>query len=283
MHEYPIAYGGFSDVWSCKLRHKQQPPERVAVKAVRPVVANEKEYQVKQKAVEQELNVWVGLNHPNVLPLYGITLGFGLFPAFVCPWAHHGTLSEYLEKFDARLDLKKRLILLGDIAAGLQYLHSRNIVHGDLSGLNVLITKRERACLSDFGLSTLIEQVSDTTSSDLSFPGNIRWAAPELLDGCKEGTPASQLSSPQADIYSFGSIMLQILSGKPPFHEIQRVAQIVIMISRGNQPSRVPGWDGEAIPDVLWAFIEACWAKAPSTRPPSKEIVHFIECQISKL
>ncbi|KAF8552207.1 kinase-like protein, partial [Imleria badia] len=214
--------------------------------------------------VEQELNIWVGLNHPNVLPLYGITLGFGPFPAFICPWAHHGTLSEYLEKFKAQLDLKKRLTLLGDIAAGLEYLHSRNIVHGDLSSLNVLITKRERACLSDFGLSTLIKQVSDTTSSNLSFPGNICWAAPELLDGCKEGTPASQLPSPQADIYSFGSTMLQILSSKPPFHEIQRVAQIMIMISHGNQPPQVPGWDGEAIPDMLWEFIEACSASPPS-------------------
>ena len=67
-----------------------------------------------------------------------------------------------------------------------------------------------RAWLSDFGLSTVVEQVSDTTVSGISFPGNLRWAAPELLEGCKEGGPASQLSSLQADIYSFGSIMLQV-------------------------------------------------------------------------
>ena len=64
------------------------------------------------QAVAQELNVWVGLQHRNVLPLYGITDGFGPFLAFVCPWADNGTLSEYLEKFETQLDLMKRMILV---------------------------------------------------------------------------------------------------------------------------------------------------------------------------
>lgn len=71
MHEYPAAYGGFSDIWSCQLLHMQHPPERVrslsvmnssgpilttdvlqvAVKALRPMIANKKEYQVKKKVI----------------------------------------------------------------------------------------------------------------------------------------------------------------------------------------------------------------------------------------
>lgn len=64
------------------------------------------------QAVEQELNVWFGLKHRNVLPLYGMTDGFGPLPAFVCPWADNGTLSEYLEKFETQLDMKKRMSLV---------------------------------------------------------------------------------------------------------------------------------------------------------------------------
>ncbi|KAF8134425.1 kinase-like domain-containing protein [Boletus edulis] len=281
LHKYPVAHGGFSDVWKCTLRCKQRPPRRVAVKAIRPVFANDEEYQAKRRAIERELKVWVGLKHQNVLPLYGITEGFGPFLAFVCPWADNGTLSEYLEKFESQLDLKKRIALLGDIAAGLQYLHARNIVHGDLSSSNILITKNGKACLSDFGLSTLLE-VSETA---ISYPGNIRWAAPELLDGyiaSTEGTLASQLSSTQADIYSFGSIMLQILSGKLPFHGVHRDAEIVIMIARGYKPPREPLWDGGVIPDLLWVFVEACW-ESPAKRPLSEDIVHFIGCQLSRL
>ncbi|KAG8214125.1 kinase-like domain-containing protein [Butyriboletus roseoflavus] len=278
-----MAYGGFSDVWSCQLLYKQSPPERVAVKVVRPGIANKEEFLVKGKAIEQERNVWFGLDHPNVLPLYGTTMGFGPFAAFVCPWADNGTLSEYLEKFETELDLNRRMTLLSNIADGLQYLHSRNIIHGDLSGSNILITKNGRARLSDFGLSALFEQVSDTMASGISSPGNVRWAAPELIDRREDGTPPSQSSGQQADIYSFGSIMLQTLSGKMPFHGIQRVAEIVIMIARGNRPSREPGWDGRAISDVLWHFIETCWDSSPSKRPSSAEIVNFIKSQLSRL
>ena len=66
MHAYPAAYGGFSDIWDCRLNHEQKPPERVrspgvnpcgrysllgqvAVKVIRPIIANEKQRQVKEK------------------------------------------------------------------------------------------------------------------------------------------------------------------------------------------------------------------------------------------
>ena len=103
----------------------------MAVKAIRHLIANEEEFLVKRKvtciqahgllrfpclllfqAVEKEFNVWFRLRHRNVLPLYGMTNGFGPLPAFVCPWADNGTLSEYLEKFETKLDLKRRMTLV---------------------------------------------------------------------------------------------------------------------------------------------------------------------------
>ncbi|KAF9227124.1 kinase-like protein [Gyrodon lividus] len=167
-------------------------------------------------------------------------------------------------------------------SSGIAYLHSQEVVHGDLSGSNVLIHSDGRACLSDFGLSTIHREISDTsqTLSLFPFPGNIRWAAPELFLEQGENRPISCLSSEQTDIYSFGSIMFQILSGKIPFHDIRRIAQIVILISRGQRPPREVGWDGQAIPDVLWNFIEQCWG-SPSERPTSKEVVGFIVPQLA--
>ncbi|KAG9316825.1 kinase-like domain-containing protein [Chiua virens] len=261
---YPVAHGGFSDVWCCLLSapHKWLPPKRVAVKAIRPVNANDEEFQAKKKAVEQELKVWIELRHRNVLPLK--------WDAIRIPG-----------KFDKQLGLKERLNLLSDVATGLQYLHSRNVVHGDLSGSNVLITSSGRACLSDFGLSTLVD-VSDAVVTGVAYPGNIRWAAPELVEICAEGLPASQLQSRQADVYSFGSIMMQTLTGKLPFHGIRRVAEIVIMISRKQQPSREKRWDGRDIPEVLWNFVKTCW-EIPDKRPSTDQIVGFITEQLSKL
>ena len=76
------------------------------------------------QAVKQEFDVWVGLNHQNILPLYGITDGFGPFPAFVCPWADNGTLSEYLEKCETLLDLKTRMTLACDLNTAGPALHN---------------------------------------------------------------------------------------------------------------------------------------------------------------
>ncbi|KIJ05048.1 hypothetical protein PAXINDRAFT_50441, partial [Paxillus involutus ATCC 200175] len=184
----------------------------------------------------RELNIWARLKHHNILPLYGVTDGFGPFPAFVSLWAENGTLTEYLEHRE-QLDLERRLALLADVSAGICYLHSQKVVHGDLSGSNVLISGDGRACLSDFGLSTTSQEVSDASQTP-SFPVNIRWVAPELLLEQEEGTPTSCFPSQETDIYSFGSIMFQVLTGKLPFHGIRRVAQIVLLVSRGQRPQR---------------------------------------------
>ncbi|KIJ18518.1 hypothetical protein PAXINDRAFT_70670, partial [Paxillus involutus ATCC 200175] len=188
---------------------------------------------------------------------------------FVSPWAENGTLTEYLEHRE-QLDLERRLALVC-----CHILHSQKVVHGDLSGSNVLISGDGRACLSDFGLSTTSQEVSDASQTP-SFPVNIRWVAPELLLEQEEGTPTSCFPSQETDIYSFGSIMFQVLTGKFPFHDIRRVAQIVLLVSRGQRPQRELGWDGEVIPDVLWDFMERCW-QSPSERPSSGEVVQFIE------
>ncbi|KAF9241806.1 kinase-like domain-containing protein, partial [Melanogaster broomeanus] len=236
------------------------------------------------QAVRHEIDIWAKLKHRNILPLYGVTDHFGPFLALVCPWAENGTLTEYLEKYRTELDLASRLSLLADIAAGIRYLHSQKVIHGDLSGSNVLVYADGTACLSDFGLSTIYQEFSDTSEmpSLFSFPGNIRWAAPELFMEHGGVGPIPRLPSQQADIYSFGSIMLLTLTGKHPFHGIRRIAHIVILISRGQRPSRELGWDGKDIPDALWNFIQQCWG-TPSDRPSSEDVGRFFDYQRATL
>ncbi|KAF8834180.1 hypothetical protein BDN67DRAFT_976178 [Paxillus ammoniavirescens] len=65
-------------------------------------------------------------------------MDFGRFPAMVCPWLENGSLTSYLERRHDSLNPAGRVSLISDAAAGLQYLHSRSIVHGDLSGVRRL-------------------------------------------------------------------------------------------------------------------------------------------------
>lgn len=129
---YPIAHGGFGDIWKCSLPDEVRRcwlstyslqsltcrnllhRQNVAVKAIRSYFIDENDRIKKDKAstfvlrkintwcwfhqrLRRELIIWQKLIHDNILPLYGVALGFGPFTAMVCPWAKNGSLIMYLE------------------------------------------------------------------------------------------------------------------------------------------------------------------------------------------
>ncbi|KIJ10290.1 hypothetical protein PAXINDRAFT_86264, partial [Paxillus involutus ATCC 200175] len=166
---------------------------------------------------------------------------------------------------------------VSDVAAGLQYLHSRSVVHGDLSGPNVLIDDNGRACICDFGLSTLLTQLGGSTfATTHQHPGTLRWTAPELLDF--QGS-APIIPSPRSDVYSFGRIMLQILTGKVPYHYCTREGQVMHAISKGEIPKRPRQ---ELVTDRQWSFMQRCWMPlgADEPRPGDEEIVEFVRQEL---
>ncbi|KIK92336.1 hypothetical protein PAXRUDRAFT_147566, partial [Paxillus rubicundulus Ve08.2h10] len=202
-------------------------------------------------------------------------LDFGRFPAMVFPWLENGPLTSYLERQRDSLSTGKRLALVHDIAMGLQYLHSQSVVHGDLSGSNVLIRANGRACIADAGLSTLLTALGGPTFvTSFTRRGTLRWAATELLDlelpEDEENLP-QVIPTPGSDIYSFGGIMLQVLTGKVPYHYYSRDEWVLLVRSKGETPKRP---DEALVTQRQWAFIERCWASVES-RPSSDESVEF--------
>ncbi|KAN0073841.1 Protein kinase-like domain containing protein [Tylopilus felleus] len=276
-YKYPSACGGFGDIWKCDWLKDTRVIE-VAVKVLRTnLTGGQKE--TESKRISRELKVWARLEHECVLPLYGITFDFGKFPAMVCPWLEGGTLSGYLEKHKG-LQLPTRLQLLSDIADGLHYLCGCGIVHGDLTGSNVLIKDNGKACLSDFGLSRLFMEATGSSYITSTVRGSIRWAAPELfeIDEEQQQEPIHVLPSPQSDIYSFGSTMLQVLTSKVPYHYYTNDAQVPIALSRGLRPARP---DDPPIDDLHWEFMQRCWASqnkraGKNVRPSIEEVVDFL-------
>ncbi|KIJ10805.1 hypothetical protein PAXINDRAFT_85450, partial [Paxillus involutus ATCC 200175] len=280
--EHPFASGSYGDIYRGTLRvrgtstdvHSFIPsnPPRLTVRLARYFV----------QRLNREIRVWLNLKHINVLPLFGTTMGFGQFPAMVCPWLEDGPLTSYLERRDDRLTMGKRL--LHDVAVGLQYLHSQTVIHGDLSGSNVLIHGDGRACIADFGLSTLLTALGDSTfATTFRAKGTLRWGAPECLylnDHMSEDEEnvSRPPPTPGSDIYSFGRIMLQILSGKIPFHYYPGDAPVVLAISQGETPRRP---SGAVVTDDQWSFIERCWSPVDA-RPSDDEIVEFTRNELVK-
>ncbi|KAF9234846.1 kinase-like domain-containing protein [Melanogaster broomeanus] len=137
---------------------------------------------------------------------------------------------------------------------------------------NVLVDGDGRACLSDFGLCSILGGLHGGSSFVRSTcrPGAIRWAAPELVLN-----PDTEKASTASDVFSFGCIMLQILSGQVPWGKMHENA-IVMALAQGRNPPRP---DNRPICDRDWAFIERCFSRA-DIRPPMDEVVNFISTAI---
>ncbi|KAG1873605.1 kinase-like protein [Suillus subalutaceus] len=224
----------------------------------------------KIKRIKRELRICANLKHPNILPIYGYTYGFGPFLAIVSPWAENSNLTVYLEREGAALTLVRRFQLLRDIIAGLQYLHTNSVIHGDFNGPNVLIHGDGTACVADFGLSLMYSEVISASQASWTstLKGNMRWMAPELLVPEKEdGSPTRP--SKQSDIFSFGGIMLQVLTNKIPYYYLPNDAAIVLCIARLEMPSRARYPE---IPEKYWTLMEQCWSTKPLERPSTEGV-----------
>lgn len=97
---------------------------------------------------------------------------------------------------------------LYEVALGLEYLHERGIVHGDLRCCNVLIASDGKAKLSNFGLSASTSRSSEVSAGAV---GPLRWQAPEVLEG---RTPSFE-----SDVYSLGMCVLEATTGKEPWSQ----------------------------------------------------------------
>ncbi|KAF1313133.1 Tkl protein kinase, partial [Globisporangium splendens] len=141
-----------------------------------------------------ELQVWFPLNHPHVIRLFGACHVGKRF--FVCEYAGNGTLDVFLRKGN---NSTKKWRKLYQVALGLQYLHSLNIVHNDLKCVNVLIGANEDAKITDFGLSCIPN--SAEVKIEARQMGAVQWKSPEYLRGDRL-TVAS-------DLYAFGMCILE--------------------------------------------------------------------------
>ncbi|EEB91723.1 hypothetical protein MPER_09873 [Moniliophthora perniciosa FA553] len=145
----------------------------------------------------REVIVWRQLKHPNILPCLGLYY-LDNSPERMClvsPWMDNGNLTDFLK--DHPRESVDRILIMYDVANGLSYLHGSKIIHGDLKGVNILITPSRRACLADFGLSRVADsQVFKISPSSAHTTGTVRWLAPEVHRGMN--------TSLESDIYAYG-------------------------------------------------------------------------------
>ncbi|KAF8556489.1 kinase-like protein [Imleria badia] len=215
------------------------------------------------------MEVWKRLEHPNILPLYGVVFDFSALPSLVCPWMPNGTLTAYLSSQQDEQDEHEKWSLVSHAPR----FHNEGVVHGDLSGSNILIDRCCRARLADFGLSTVLLEFVGKSFFTSSIKGCVRWAAPELF--CFEGD-SSLRPSCASDMYSFGSIMFQVLTGEIPYSNLRTDVQIIFAVSKGILPQYPPS---RLISESQLKFNQECWSTSQADRPTAANACLFVRDQ----
>ncbi|KAG2604588.1 hypothetical protein PVAP13_4NG102920 [Panicum virgatum] len=223
------------------------------------------------KASEQErmrTDFWneadklASLHHPNVVAFYGVVLdGPGGSVATVTEYMANGSLRQALQRHEKIFDRRRRLLIAMDVAFGMEYLHGKNIVHFDLKSDNLLVNLRDPQrpiCkVGDLGLS----KVKCQTLISGGVRGTLPWMAPELLNG------SSSLVSEKVDVFSFGIVMWELLTGEEPYAELHYGAIIGGIVNNTLRPPVPESCDSQ------WrALMEQCWSAEPSERPSFTEI-----------
>ncbi|KAF7343291.1 Tkl tkl-ccin protein kinase [Mycena venus] len=225
-----------------------------------------------QQHLKKEATVWMQFDDIHVAKFYGVA-EVGGRPALILEWCSQGTATDYVKG----KSLDERLRVIRSLATGLAYIHSRNVVHGDLKGSNVLIGNKGDAVLSDFGLSRTLERRTGYTTSTCSAAGSLNWSSPELIRPWfqTEETHAKTLAS---DVWAFACTVYELLTDTTPYASLpfQTFLRIAETIHQHITPLEALPAQPVQIPDRIRAILERCWALQPAERPSMVEVVEML-------
>uniref|UniRef100_A0A8C4YVG6 mitogen-activated protein kinase kinase kinase n=1 Tax=Gadus morhua TaxID=8049 RepID=A0A8C4YVG6_GADMO len=198
------------------------------------------------------------LKHPNIITFKGICTQAPCY-CILMEYCAQGQLYEVL-----RAGRKIVPSLLMDwamgIAGGMNYLHLHKIIHRDLKSPNMLITYDDLVKISDFGTS---KELFDK-STKMSFAGTVAWMAPEVI----RNEPVSE----KVDIWSFGVVLWEMLTGEVPYKDVDSSA---IIWGVGNNSLQLPV--PETCPDGFKILLRQCWSSKPRNRPSFRQILLHLD------
>ena len=271
----PHANGGLGEVF---IAMDTELNREVALKQILDSHADDP---VSRQRFLLEAEVTGGLEHPGIVPVYGMGTYAGGRPYYAMRFIRGDSLKKAIEKFHAdaslkndagrrSLELRKLLHRFTDVCDAIEYAHSRGILHRDIKPSNVILGKHGETLVVDWGLAKsldLPEPDLDKTEQPL-VPSSGSGSA-ETVRGSALGTPAYMSPEqaggklehvgPRSDVYSLGATLYCVLTGKPPYGG--DVADMIIAVQRGEFP-RPSKLDPSVDP-----ALEAVCLKAMATRP----------------
>lgn len=179
------------------------------------------EHQMEDR-VRQEVDIHARLKHPSILELHTF-FEDNDFVYLVLELAHNGTLHRYLAEEKKILSEYEAANILSQVVDGLCHLHSKNIMHRDISASNLLLTATMQVKIADFGLATKLDQRMQTNHTTLC--GTPNYISPEVASRSNHGLPT--------DVWAVGCLLYTLLVGRPPFDK-NGVKSTLTQVAIGN-------------------------------------------------
>jgi len=199
-------------------------------------------------------------DHPNIVAIYDMGDYEGQ-PYIVLPVMSGGDIEGLIEKApEHRLPIEQAVDIAKAICRGLEFAHSKEIIHRDIKPGNVWLSADGTAKIGDFGLALAVD-LSRLTQSGMMV-GTVTYMPPEQAMGGKVTN--------KADLYSLGAMLYEMLTGRPPFVGDDSVAIIGQHI---NTPPVSPTWHRADLPPALETLILQLLEKDPEKRPESAAVV----------
>ncbi|XP_025057785.1 mitogen-activated protein kinase kinase kinase 4 isoform X2 [Alligator sinensis] len=212
------------------------------------------------KETADELKIFEGIKHPNLVRYFGVELHREEMYIFM-EYCDEGTLEEV-----SKLGLQEHVIRLysKQITIAINVLHEHGIVHRDIKGANIFLTSSGLIKLGDFGCSVKLKNNTQTMPGEVnSTLGTAAYMAPEVITRAKgEGHGRA------ADIWSLGCVVIEMVTGKRPWHEYEHNFQIMYKVGMGHKPP-IP----ERVSPEGKDFLSHCLESDPKMRWTASQLL----------
>lgn len=240
-----LGQGGLGIVY----RAIQDPIGRiVAIKVILPEFANDPNF---IRRFESEAQVVARLEHPHIVPLYDFWRKAGR-AYLVMRYLGGGSVRDLVNK-QGRLSLDVVSRFCRQTLSAMAFAHRNGVVHRDIKPDNVFLDEDGNAYLSDFGIAKYVD--ADVTATSGQIVGTPAYLAPEQIRG--------EAATAQSDIYAFGIMLYEMLSGARPFTD---VSLATLVYRHLNEPLPMIDHESLNVPAVFNGIIQRATAKTPSER-----------------
>lgn len=220
------------------------------------------------QAFRNEVAVLRKTRHVNILLFMGYMTKDNL--AIVTQWCEGSSLYKHIHVLETNFQMIQRIDIARQTAQGMDYLHAKNIIHRDMKSNNIFLHDGLTVKIGDFGLATVKTRWSG--SHQVEQPsGSILWMAPEVIR-MQDNNPYSF----QSDVYSYGIVLFELMTGELPYSQIANRDQIIFMVGRGYLSPDLSKLF-KSCPKAMKRLVADCIKKSKDERPLFPQILSSIE------